>query len=74
MVFFNQHRVIQANAVVGAAAHFHGVFLGLTKAWQSFARVHNLRPCAFDGRHIDGSFGGDGAEELHEVERGAFTR
>ena len=59
VVFLDQHGVVQADAVIGAAAHAHGVFLCQAQPGQRLAGVDDLRACAahrFDigrrlGRH-----------------------
>ena len=75
VVFLDQHRVIEADAVVGAAAGAHRIFLRQTQTRQRLARVDNLRPVvghALNGLNIVGGFRGDGAEQLQEVEGGAL--
>ena len=77
MVFFYQHCVVQANAVIGAAATAHRVFLRQAQARQGFARVHNLRPVARHGLHGSHKLRGvrgHGTEQLQEIEHGALGR
>ena len=62
MVFFDQYRVIQANAVVGAAATAHRVLLGQTQAGQGFSGVHDVGLGARHDVDITRSFGGHAAE------------
>ena len=74
VVFLDQHRVIQANAVVGAAAGAHRVFLRQPQAGQGFAGVHNVGRRAFDGLHIHRGFSGHGAEQLQKIQCCALGR
>jgi hypothetical protein len=42
MIVFHQRGVIQADAMVGAAAHAHGVLLQRAQPGGGFARVENV--------------------------------
>jgi hypothetical protein len=75
VVFLDQHGVIQADAVVGAAAGAHRVFLRQAQAGQGFARVHNVGAVAGNTLHgitVSGGLGGHGAEQLQKIERGTL--
>ncbi len=72
VVFFDQHRVVQTQAVVAATAHAHRVFLRQPQARQGFAGVHDLRPRACHALHVARGLGGHGAQGLQKVERGAL--
>ena len=52
MVFLDQHRVEQSNAVIAAATAAHGVFLRDAKTRQRFARVEYRRAPAANRVHI----------------------
>ena len=75
MVFFDQHRVEQADAVVGAATSAHRIFLCHAQTRQGFARVHNLGAVAghlgHGGHKLRGA-GGHGAEQLQKIQGGAL--
>ena len=72
MVLFDEHRVVQADAVVGAAAHAHGVFLRQAQAGQGLARVHDVGARALHSLDVGGGLGGHGAEQLQEIQRRAL--
>ena len=71
VVFLDQHGVVQADAVVGAAAHAHRVLLRQAQAGQRLAGVHDLRARAAHGLDIGGGLGRHGTEQLQEIERRA---
>ena len=74
VVFLDQHRVVQADAVVGAAAGAHRVLLRQAQARQRLARVDDLRARAAHRIDVGRGLGRDRAEQLQEVERRALGR
>ena len=72
VVFLDQHRVVQANAVVHPTTDLDRVFLRQPQARQGFSGVHNGRAGAAHRIHITRGFGRHRAEQLQKIERGAF--
>ncbi|SKO27955.1 Uncharacterised protein [Mycobacteroides abscessus subsp. massiliense] len=72
VVVFDEHGVVQAHAVVHAAARPDGVFLQDAQQGDGFAAAHDV--CAVFGDLGDGTRGGggDAAQVREVVERGAF--
>ena len=73
MVFLDQKGVIQANAVVVAAAAQHGVLLGGAKTGKGLAGVQNGDPGASDGIRVAACGGGGAHQGLQEIQGGALT-
>ncbi len=72
VVFLDQDAVVEADAVVGAAADADRVFLCQPQAGQGLAGVDDLGAGAGHGVDIAAGEGGGAREQLQEVERGAF--
>jgi hypothetical protein len=72
VVFLDQDAVVEADAVVGAAADAHRVFLRQAQAGQGLAGVDDLGAGAGHGLHVGGGHGGGAGQQLHEVEAGAL--
>lgn len=72
VVVFDHDHVVEAHAVVGAAAAGDGVFFQPAPAWGGFACVEDFGGGIFDEVDVGFCGGGDGAESLEEVEGGAF--
>ncbi len=58
--------------MVEAPAGAHRVLLREAKAGQGLARVDDASPRALDGIGVQRGLGGDRAQQLQEVERGAL--
>jgi len=74
VVVLDQHAVIEAEAMVRAAAARHGVLLEEAQIGRGLTRVEDHRPVRL--HRLDESRGqrGDAAHPLHEIEGGAFRR
>ena len=72
VVLLDQHRVVEADAVVGAAARPHRVLLREPQAGQRLAGVDDSGPGAAHGIDMRRGPGRHRAEQLQEVERGAL--
>ena len=72
VVVLDQDRVVEAEAVVRAAAGAHGVFLQGAKARRGLARAGDPRLRAGDGVDIAARQRGDAGEMAEEVERHAL--
>jgi hypothetical protein len=46
MVVFDEHGIVEREAVIGAAARAHGIFFQDTQAWCCFSRAYDLRVMA----------------------------
>jgi hypothetical protein len=72
VVFLDQDAVIEAEAVVGAAAAGDGVFLRQAQAGQGLAGVDDACAGAGHGVDVEARDGGGGREQLQEIEGGAL--
>ena len=72
VVVFDHGAVVEADAVVGAAAVEDGLFFEESEAGGGFAGVEDAGLGAGDEFDVGGGEGGDAAEALEEVEGGAF--
>jgi hypothetical protein len=68
VVVLDQDRVIQAEPVIRAPAHSHGVFLQGAKARRGLARVDDPRACSGDFGHIGPREAGDAGEASEKIE------
>src|SRR3989338_8433635 len=73
VVFFDEPGVKQAEAVVRAAADAHGVALEQAQAGSGLAGVAQLRFRSLQAGDVAAGEGGDAAQALQEVERGALA-
>ena len=74
VVVLDQHGVVEAVAVVAAAAHAHGVLLERAQAGRRLARAATTRVVeALEARHDVAGRGGDPAQVAEQVERGALA-
>lgn len=73
MVFLNQEGVVEADAVVLAAAADYRVFLASAQAGQGFTGVQDGDVAAGHGIGVAAGSGGGAHEGLQEVQGGAFT-
>ncbi len=73
MVFLDQDRVVQADAVIDAAAAAHRVFLRETQARQRLAGVEDLRVCAGDRIDVTARNRRGSGKRLQEVQRAALA-
>ena len=74
VVVLDQDGVVEAEAVIGAAAGAHGVFLDRPQARRRLARADDLRLVPADGRDDRCRRGGDAAQMAEEIERRPFRR
>ncbi len=74
VVVLDQHRVVQAVAMVAAAAHPHRVLLDGAQPGQGLARAGHLAMRMGDGVGDGGGGGGHAAQVAEEVQRRAFGR
>ena len=72
MVVLGQHAVVEAEAVVGAAAGADGEALEFAESGSGLAGVEDDGACSSHGVDEVTGQGGDAAETLEEIERGAF--
>ena len=74
VILFDENAVVESDAMIGAAAHAHGIFLREPQAGQRFAGIDDFRARA--GYRFDEAAGAGGhrGEHLHEVQRRAFAR
>ncbi|MNF45227.1 hypothetical protein D3C84_263550 [compost metagenome] len=73
VVFLDQEGIVEADAVVVAAAAGHGVFLRQAQAGQGLAGVEQFHLGAFDQLDIVADTGGDAGQALEEVQRAALA-
>ena len=74
VVVLDQHRVVQAEAMIAAAAHAHGVFLQGAQARHGLARAGHARAIRRHGPRDRCGGGGDAAQVAQEVQRHALGR
>ena len=72
VVFLDQDAVVEAEAVIGAAADAHGVLLREPQAGQRLAGVQDPGAGAGDGIRAGPGRRGHGGQRLQEIERGAL--
>ena len=73
MIVFDQHRVVQAEAMVGSAAAAHGVLFENAQAGCRFARADDVSGMLRHRIHQNPGCAGDAAEPAKNVERRAFA-
>ena len=73
VVFLDQDRVEQADAMIRAAAAAHGVFLREPQPRDRLARVEDAAPGARDGLDVSAGQRRGCGKRLQEVERSSFT-
>ena len=74
VVVLEHHHVVEADAVVGAAAAMHGILLEQTHVWGRLACVKQLGVKALEHLHHAVGLGGDTRHALHEIEGSALGR
>jgi hypothetical protein len=72
VIVLDQHRIIESEAVVRAAAAAHRVFFQRAQAGQGFPRFDDLRFGMRDLRDVSRSQRGDAGEVAEEIERDAL--
>ncbi len=72
MVVLDQHRIVEAEAVIGAAAGADRIFLDRAQARRRLARADDPRLVARDRGDDGGRRAGDAAEAAEEVQRRAL--
>ena len=72
VIVLDQHRVVEAEAVIEAAAAAHGVFLQRAQPGRGLARADDARLGVGDARDERRGRGGDARQVAEEIERGAF--
>ena len=72
VVVLDQHRVIEPEAVIEAAAAAHGVFLQRPQPGRGLARADDARLGMGDAPHEFGRAGGDAGEVAEEIQRGTL--
>ncbi len=73
VVFLDQDAVVEADAMVDAAAEYHRVLLRIAQAGQGFARVDHLGAGAGHRIDIAAHRAGGAGKGLQEIQRGAFA-
>ena len=73
VVVLDQDRVVEAEAVVEAAAAAHGVFLQRAQARRGLARAADARVGACGAAHVIGRQRGDAGQAADEIQRGALA-
>ncbi|MCY1412629.1 hypothetical protein D9M71_280410 [compost metagenome] len=73
VVFLDEEGIVEADAVVVAAAAGHGVFLRQAQAGQGLAGVEEFHLGAFHQFHVVADAGGDARQALEEVQRAALA-
>lgn len=74
MVFLDQEGVVQADAVVVAAAAGHRIFLGGAQAGDGFAGIQQLHACSLDDVGITATNRCGAGQRLQEIQCATFTR
>ena len=74
MIVLDERRIVEAEAMVGAAARPHRVFLERTQERRRLARADDARLGMRDRRDEPRGGGGDAAEPADEIERHALGR
>src|SRR5262249_58036761 len=74
VVILDEHRIVEAEAMVEAAAAADRVFLERAQAGRGFARAADARLGVGDFLHEHGRRRGDAGEVAEEVERDALGR
>ncbi len=74
VVVLDQHRIVEAEAVIDAAAGADRVFLERAQAGRRLARAGDARARALDRGHIARGERSDAAQAAEEIERGALGR
>ena len=74
VVLFNQYAIVQAHAVVHAAADHHCVLLRETQSWDGFARIDHMCFCACNRFDIGVHGGGCAREQLQKIQCGTLGR
>src|SRR6267143_2713789 len=73
MILFQKYRVIESEAVVGAAARLHGVFFQRPQTRRRFPRIPNAGSRACQLFHEAPRQRGDSAKMRQKIQRGSFA-
>src|ERR1700677_1335768 len=72
MIFFYEDRVIEAEAMICAAAGADSVFFKRAQARRCFARIENRGAGSDNGVNVRARESGDAAQTLEQIESDAF--
>ena len=73
VVVLDEHRVVQAETVIGATPATYGVLFQQPQAGGCFAGANDARGVAVHGLHQTLGGAGDARQASQEIERGAFS-